>query len=202
MKSPDIKNLSKGRLLALVLLALCLISTIIFLSRYNIKELYDFKFLDAIFPDATENGFKVVEVVDGDTVIIDLNGTETTIRLIGVDTPETVHPDEEKNCVFGETASEYLKSRLEGEYIDIEYDNKTKDSYGRTLAYVYIGNEMLNETIIKNGYGVYYYFPDDTHRYDDRFIKAQKYAQENFLGMWDNSVSDEDTGGVKENSRL
>lgn len=202
MKISDIKKLSKGRLALLIFLILCLISAIIFLSRYDLKELYDFKFLDAVFPDAAENGFKVVEVIDGDTVIIDLNGAETTIRLIGVDAPESVHPDEEKNCVFGETASEYLKNRLEGEYVDIEYDNETKDIYGRTLAYIYIGSEMLNETIIRNGYGVYYYFPDDTHRYDDRFIQAQKYAQENFIGMWDNSVSDADTGGVKENSRL
>lgn len=86
--------------------------------------------------------------------------------------------------------------------MDIEYDMDTKDSYGRTLAYIYIGNEMLNETLIKNGYGVYYSFTGDTHRYDDRFIEAQKYAQENNLGMWSGDISNEDTGGLKEASRI
>lgn len=195
-------RLSKPRIAAIVLL--CGITAIlcVFFSRYSFQELLDFEFLDSLFSDVTTNGFKVTKVTDGDTIDVLVEGNEITIRLIGVDTPETLHPDEEKNCPFGQSATDYLKSKLEGEYIDIEYDNDTKDSYGRTLAYIYIGNELINETIIKDGYGVYSYFPSDTHRYDQRFIDAQKYAQDNSLGMWSQSVTDEDTGGLKEASRL
>lgn len=50
--------------------------------------------------------YKVIRVVDGDTIVIDYNGAEEKVRLIGVDTPESVHPDEEKNTEFGEKASE------------------------------------------------------------------------------------------------
>lgn len=202
MENKENQKLSKGRIFALAVIIIGVIALVFFFSGYSSGELMDFKFLDSLFSDVTENGFKVTKVIDGDTLVVDLHDRETTIRLIGVDTPETSDPDEDKNCAYGQTASQYLKDRLEGEYVDIEYDMDTKDSYGRTLAYIYIGNEMLNETLIKNGYGVYSSFTSDTHRYDSRFIQAQKYAQENKLGMWSDDISDEDTGGLKEKSRI
>lgn len=202
MENNEKQKLSKGRIAALSVIVIGVIALIFFFSGYSSGELLDFKFLDSLFSDVTENGFKVTRVIDGDTIAVDIHESETTIRLIGVDTPESCDPDESKNCAYGQAAFQYLKERLEGEYVDIEYDMDTKDSYGRTLAYIYIGNEMLNETIIKNGYGVYYSFTGDTHRYDNRFIDAQKYAQENNLGMWSGDISDEDTGGLKETSRI
>ncbi|HIU50505.1 MAG TPA: thermonuclease family protein [Candidatus Limousia pullorum] len=188
---------AKGRIAAVVVIAVCAVFLVFFLSKGNSE---DFNFLDSLFSDVTENGFKVTKVIDGDTIIVDFHDEETTIKLIGIDAPEAV--SEEKSCPYGEISKEYLKNRLEGEYVDIEYDNDTTDSSGRNLAYIYIGNEMLNETLVKNGYAVFSPSTEDTNRYNNRLIEAQKYAQENKLGMWSNEVSDYDTGNMKNSSKI
>ncbi len=73
------------------------------------------------------------------------------VRLIGVDTPETKDPNEEVEP-FGPEASEFATSALEGKEIGVELDAETTDRYGRLLAYVYLGEEMFNETLIEEGY--------------------------------------------------
>ncbi len=88
--------------------------------------------------DFTEyTAYKVIRIVDGDTVRIDIDGTETSVRLIGVDTPETVHPNkpEEK---YGKEASIFIHNLLKGEsvYLDTDPQNTT-DIFGRKLAYLY-----------------------------------------------------------------
>lgn len=61
---------------------------------------------------------------------------------------------------------------------------------------------MLNETLVKNGYAVFSPSTEDTNRYNNRLIEAQKYAQENKLGMWSDEVSDYDTGNMKSSSKI
>lgn len=97
----------------------------------------------------------IVRIVDGDTVRIQLNGEEMPVRLIGVDTPETVHPQKPVE-EFGKEAALFLESLLKGEEVWLEYDpaNKT-DRYGRLLAYLYRVPDGLNVNleIIRQGYG-------------------------------------------------
>ncbi|MCK9271939.1 thermonuclease family protein [Candidatus Gracilibacteria bacterium] len=124
---------------------------------------------------------KVVRVIDGDTIVVLLNGREERIRLIGVDTPETVHPNK-KIELFGKEASDFTKLSLEGREINLEFDFDRFDKYGRILAYVRIDGVMFNKSIISMGYGrVYLRFP---FKYAKEFEKIGDFAQKNKVGIW------------------
>ncbi len=121
-------------------------------------------------------------MVDGDTVHVDLRGRDVTIRLIGIDTPETVAHEQPVEC-FGRQASAYAMSRLEGSPVDLEFDVEQTDRFGRTLAYVWIGAELINETLVRRGYAVVTTFPPNV-RYVDRFTAAQREARAEDAGLW------------------
>lgn len=95
--------------------------------------------------------YDVVRVVDGDTIIVNIDGDETKVRFIGVDTPESVHPEETKNSEGGKKASEWTAELLSGQQVYLEYDIDKTDDYGRTLAYVYLsdGKTMVQEELLK-----------------------------------------------------
>ncbi len=123
----------------------------------------------------------VVRVIDGDTLVLD--GGER-VRLIGVDTPETVHPNKPVER-FGREASAFTKRQAEGKKVHLEYDSGTgrKDRYGRTLAYIYLpGNTLLNLEIIRQGYGhAYTRFPFSKM---EEFRAAEREAREEGRGLW------------------
>ena len=105
-----------------------------------------------------DTAYEVIRIVDGDTVIISYEAVHTTVRLIGVDTPETKHPNrgEEK---YGREASVFLQNLLQGESVYLRFDDQnTTDLYGRTLAYLYRAPDGLfvNLEIVRQGYGVAY----------------------------------------------
>lgn len=128
--------------------------------------------------------YEVVSVIDGDTFEINYNGTKTKVRLIGVDTPESVHPDAKKNNEYGKQASNYTKSLLEGKTVKLEFDVSPTDKYGRLLAYVYLENgEMLNEKLLKEGYAQVATYPPNV-KYVENFKAIQKEARENRVGFW------------------
>ena len=118
-------------------------------------------------------------VVDGDTVVVEGIGK---IRLIGVDTPETVHPRKPVEY-YGKEASAFTKRMVEGKKVRLEYDWQRKDRYGRVLAYVYLEDgTFLNAEIIKQGYGhAYTKYP---FKYLEQFRKYEKEARENKRGLW------------------
>jgi len=136
-----------------------------------------------------ETSYPVVRVVDGDTLIIDINGTEEKVRLIGIDTPESVHPDENRNTEFGEIASAYTKDRLEGENVSLELDVEERDQYGRLLAYVYLDGEMFNLNLVREGYAVVATYPPNV-KYVEDFVAAQKAAREDGVGLWQGVLTD------------
>lgn len=133
-------------------------------------------------PISGRSGATVTRVVDGDTVIARVGGKELRVRLIGIDTPETVAPDQPVEC-FGPAASAFTHRRLEGRDVELEFDVERLDRYGRTLAYVWLGGELFNETLVREGYAVVTTFPPDV-RYVDRFVAAQRAAREQHLGLW------------------
>lgn len=127
--------------------------------------------------------YKVTRVVDGDTIKVMFNGKEESLRLIGVDTPESVHPNNSKNVPEGKIASDFTKKRLEGKTIGIEFDVQERDQYGRLLGYVYYNGEMFNKTLLKEGYGKLATFPPNT-KYVNEFTKLQETARNNKKGFW------------------
>lgn len=107
----------------------------------------------------------VVRVVDGDTLIADIDGTDERIRLIGVDTPESVNPDDSKNTEEGRRASAYVKGMLKaGTKIWLEPDSEDRDKYDRLLRYVWLEapsdpqsaeeakRKMLNAVLVSDGW--------------------------------------------------
>ena len=99
---------------------------------------------------------RVVRVVDGDTVVLRMAGKDTTVRLIGVDMPETVHPSKPVEA-YGKEASESTRNLLLGESVRVQYEPGPSrlDKYGRTLAYLYRAPDGLfvNAEIVRHGYG-------------------------------------------------
>lgn len=125
----------------------------------------------------------VVRVVDGDTLIADIRGEETTIRLLNIDTPETKDPDQPVQCL-GPEASEFLAERLPaGTEIELEYDQERTDRYGRTLAGVFESDSLVNAEIAAAGLGVPVLFEPN-----DRFLpeveEAAATAQADGLGLF------------------
>ncbi len=111
--------------------------------------------------------YDVVRVVDGDTLIINFNDVEERVRLIGINTPESVHSDESKNTPEGTLASDYTKSLAEGKQVELEFDEELRDQYDRMLAYVYIDGVMLNKTLLLNNYAEIATYPPNVKYLDD-----------------------------------
>ncbi len=133
----------------------------------------------------------VSRVVEGDTFDIspDIDGIDT-VRLIGVDTPETRHP----RCgaqPFGREASDFTRTELEDQQVELEFDVERVDQYDRLLAYVYPeGEEMFNERLLREGYGQLAIFPPND-RYVERFEDAQEEARTAGRGLWGLSAEDQ-----------
>lgn len=131
----------------------------------------------------------IVRVVDGDTFVIRRKDSkqEEKLRLIGVDTPESVHSDKTRNTKWGKKASQYSKKKLTGKTVKLEFDKQKTDVYGRTLAYLYVKEKgkyvMYNKTLVSKGYArAVCYEPN--HKYKKTFNKLQKTAKKKKLGFW------------------
>ncbi|WP_040422003.1 thermonuclease family protein [Actinopolymorpha alba] len=124
-------------------------------------------------------------MVDGDTIKVQRGATTETVRLIGLDTPETKDPRKGVQC-YGPEASNQAHKLLDGRDVRLEIDPSqgTVDKYGRALAYVWFGDgQLFNEVMIRAGFGREYTY--DTHyRYRDRFIAAQEAARSAKAGLW------------------
>ena len=124
----------------------------------------------------------VVEVVDGDTIRVDLAGRETAVRLIGIDTPERDGPYTSREC-YGEEASTFTHDSLTGRTVELELDVERTDRFGRTLAYVWLDGALFNERLVRSGYAVATTFPPNV-RYVERFTAAQRRARAEQRGLW------------------
>jgi micrococcal nuclease len=137
----------------------------------------------------------VVKVVDGDTIDVEVTGRvdgpgagqaqigdEYRVRLIGIDTPESVKPNTPVEC-FGREASEAAKALLEGVEVKLVRDVEEADQYDRLLRYVYLGAEMANARLVANGYAFAYTYPPSV-RHSDLFVEMEREARENDRGLW------------------
>ncbi|WP_238980958.1 thermonuclease family protein [Geobacillus sp. YHL] len=126
---------------------------------------------------------RVIRVIDGDTVEVQFsNKAVATVRMIGVNTPETVHPNKPVEK-YGKEASNYTKKRLTNKTVTLEFDVQIKDKYGRLLAYVWIGKELYNETLVKEGYANVMTIQPNV-KYQKRFLAAEQAARKAKKGLW------------------
>lgn len=145
-------------------------------------------------PDGFESA-EVVRVVDGDTIRVVIEdvvpgpgagdtqiGSEYPVRLVGIDTPESVRPGYPVEC-FGREASQALKALLEGESVRLVKDIEDTDRYDRLLRYVYFGEEMANGRMVANGYASAYTYPPNI-RWSELFVQLEREAREGDRGLW------------------
>lgn len=136
------------------------------------------------------------KVVDGDTIVVNKDGSNIKVRLIGVDTPESVSANESENCIEGEEASEYTKSLLNDvETMYITYDTEYRDKYERELCYLWLSDDfldldnMLNYILVKDGYAqTMIILPND--KYATELKKAENIAKKNSAGLWNTGCFD------------
>ncbi len=135
----------------------------------------------------------IVRAVDGDTAVVKIDGQEKRVRFLGVDTPETVHPNKPVQF-FGKEASSFTKENLNGRRVWLEYDSNPQDRYGRHLAYIWLNNpktinestireNMFNAKLLLGGYAKVMIIRPNK-RYESEFKKFQEEARNKKLGVW------------------
>lgn len=128
--------------------------------------------------------------VDGDTAYFLVNENEIKVRFLAIDTPESVSTNVSEQP-FGKEASDYTCNKISNaNEIVLEYEKNKTDKYGRTLAWVWVDGSLLQEELIKNGYGQVAYIYGK-YKYTDSLCKVQKYAINNLLNVWSNSSYEE-----------
>jgi len=129
--------------------------------------------------------YEVKKVDDGDTLEIFRYGRSEKVRFIGIDTPETVDPRKTVQC-FGKEASAKTKQLLTGKTISIEFDPVVgeRDKYDRLLAYVWLGDELINLTLLREGYAHEYTYRSQTYKYQSEFKQAEAKARQSEVGLW------------------
>jgi len=154
-------------------------------------------FLTFSIPLYAQDKATIIRVVDGDTLKVEHQGQKATIKLIGIDAPESkfsrkAEQDAKRNSEslititsMGIDATNYTKSLIKkGDTVTIEFDIQIKDKYNKLLGYIYLSDgRMLNEEILMAGYA--YLTTDSVNvKYQDRFLKAYNEARENRRGLW------------------
>lgn len=125
---------------------------------------------------------RVVRVIDGDTIEARIEGRAEDVRLIGVDTPETVKPDTPVQC-FGERASRFTKRRLTGQRVRLVFGVERRDVYGRLLAYVYLREQLFNSTLVRRGLARTLTIPPND-RFAPRLKRLELAAARRGRGLW------------------
>ena len=136
-------------------------------------------------PRTTQPGYySVSQFDDGDTIVVDMNGVHETVRFIGVDTPETHHPNRPLEC-YGQEAANYTKQLIGNQTVRLQADplDTNRDRYGRLLRYVYLPDgRLVEEELLKHGYGfAYTSFPFEKK---PQFSALEKTARDNKVGLW------------------
>ncbi len=144
---------------------------------------------DEFINENPTRGYRVLKVVDGDTMDVEIDGKVERLRLIGIDTPETVDPRKDVQC-FGKEASNKAKELLEGNFVTLESDDtqSERDKYKRLLVYVFLPDGTnFNKYMIEEGYA-YEYTYDEAYKYQSEFKEAQINAKNSNKGLWNPST--------------
>lgn len=127
---------------------------------------------------------EVTRIVDGDTIHVDIGGTDETVRYIGVDTPESVKPGTPVQC-FAKRAAARNRELVGEREVRLRFDVERRDRYGRLLAYVYRqgDGEFVNAALVRDGYARPLTVPPNV-RYADRFARLAREARQAERGLW------------------
>ncbi len=129
---------------------------------------------------------KVIKVIDGDTIDVDINGKTETIRMIGIDSPESVDPRKPVQC-FAIEASNKAKEKLTGKNVSLEADptQGEQDKYNRLLRFVFLEDSTnFNKFMISEGYAHEYTYQSNPYKYQEEFKLAETTARETKKGLW------------------
>jgi len=132
---------------------------------------------------AVDTPYRVVQVFDGDTIVVRRAGAaDQTIRLLGVDTPETHHPRKPVQC-YGPEAAAYTTRRLFGQVVQLQDDVERHDIYGRRLAYVYLHGVNFERELLQKGYArLLVIEPNHAHARD--MLDDELNARAHRVGLW------------------
>lgn len=130
-------------------------------------------------PSPMQETATVTRIVDGDTIEL---STGQKVRYIGIDTPETVKPNTDVQCM-GKEASTQNTQLVLGKEVLMQKDVSETDRYGRLLRYVYVDGMFVNDYLVRQGYAIASSYPPDI-AYQEQFIEAQQEAQQNNRGLW------------------
>ena len=128
---------------------------------------------------------KFIDCVDGDTIKISLDNKEYTVRMLAVDTPESVHPTKPVEY-YGKEASDYTCNKVKNaKKLEVEYDENSEklDKYDRLLVWVFVDGKLLQKDLVENGYAKVAYLYGD-YKYTEELENVQELASANNLGIW------------------
>jgi len=124
----------------------------------------------------------VLRVVDGDTLLVRLNGRSVRVRYIGIDAPESVRPDSPVESM-GPEAAQANKELVDGRRVLLERDVSDTDRHGRLLRYVWVGDMMVNGELVRRGYAQAITYPPDV-KYQSWLRQLETEAREQQRGLW------------------
>jgi micrococcal nuclease len=131
---------------------------------------------------ACAQGPVVLRAIDGDTLEVQMeDGAVEIVRIIGIDTPESVHPRKPVEC-FALEAKNKLQKLVEGKTVQLTEGRTTKDRYGRLLRYVYVNGQDVGEKMISGGYAMSYRKYPHPHR--ETYNKLEEEARGAKMGLW------------------
>ena len=168
---------------AILVVASVIIVIVFSVSGYYIVRAFTGTSIDENKP------YPVTHILDGDTFKAKIGSHIVTVRMLGIDTPETVDPRKPVQC-FGKEASDETKSLLTGKNVRLKLNpsREEKDKYGRYLAYVYLQAEpevFINEYLLENGYArEYTYSKSVPHMFQKEFKSIENTAKEGKKGLW------------------
>ena len=139
--------------------------------------------------------YSVAKVLDGDTIDVNINGKTERLRLIGIDTPETLDPRKPVQC-FGKEASDKAKEILNDKKVSLENDpvGGERDKYNRLLRYVFLEDSTnFNKLMISEGYAHEYTYQSQVYKYQSEFEQAEKEARDANRGLWSPNACNGDT---------
>lgn len=171
----------KGKIITSILSLIFILALSFILKKYDLQpKPATLAVQDVIVKtNVATNAAVVTRVIDGDTIEI---ASGEKIRLIGIDTPETVDPRRGVQC-FGKAASEYTKSLVLNKQVQLVKDISETDRYGRLLRYIYVDDEFINEKLVREGYAKASSYPPDI-KFQSILQDAQTSAQNDNKGLW------------------
>jgi endonuclease YncB( thermonuclease family) len=126
---------------------------------------------------------RVIRVIDGDTIDVDINGTEYRVRYVGVNTPE-------RGEACYDDAVNANRDLVQGETVTLVIDTSDTDQYDRLLRYIYVGNTFVNDELVRTGYAEAVRYAPDDEFYND-FLALEREAEQRNLGCHPTGIFDD-----------